>query len=315
MNSESKVRFVEVDANYEGQRLDNFLIRELKGVPKSKIYRILRKGEVRVNKKRSKPSDKLIAGDLVRIPPVRTSPATATVDPGQSLRDLLNRAILFEDDALIVVNKPSGLAVHGGSGLSVGLIESMRAMRNQHDYLELVHRLDRETSGCLIIAKSRGALTRLHEDMRNGEIRKEYLALTEGKWPTHLSEVNAPLQKNQLKSGERIVRVEQEGKASLTYFEVIKRLGSATLVKARLATGRTHQIRVHAQLSGHAILGDDKYGSSDTNREYKKQGLKRLFLHASNLSFIHPLSEERIDIEAALPEDLENILSILGGDA
>lgn len=311
MNAFTKVHFVEIGPNEDGQRLDNFLIRELKGVPKSRIYRLLRKGEVRVNKKRCKPSDRLVAGDQVRIPPIRLSPSSAPASPGQGLQALLKKSILFEDEALLIIDKPSGLAVHGGSGLSLGLIESLRAMRPEKEFLELVHRLDRDTSGCLVLARSRKALVAMHETMRAGEIRKEYLALTNGKWPAKLTSVDAPLRKNQLSSGERIVRVEQDGKQALTHFSVEQRYGKATLVRAKLETGRTHQIRVHAQLSGHSIAGDEKYGDKDDGHYFKAAGLKRLFLHAALLEFRHPVSGDLISIDSTLPPDLQAVLSHL----
>jgi len=302
------VRWVEIGANEDGQRLDNFLLRELKGVPRSRIYRLLRKGEVRVNKKRCKPSDRLVEGDQVRIPPVRMSESSTPVGPSKSLRELLSASILFEDEAVLVINKPSGLAVHGGSGVSAGVIENLRAMRPSEKYLELVHRLDRDTSGCLILARSRPALVQLHESLRQGRVDKYYLALTQGKWPNAVKQVDAPLKKNELSSGERIVRVQQDGKASRTYFEVVQRFSGATLVKAKLDTGRTHQIRVHTQLTGHPILGDDKYGDEEGNARLRKVGLKRLFLHAATVSFIHPISGERITLESPLPSDLNDLL-------
>ena len=299
---------MEIGPNEDGQRLDNFLLRELKGVPRSRIYRLLRKGEVRLNKKRCKPSDRLAEGDQVRIPPVRVSENSQPIGPGQSLRALLNASILFEDDALLVIDKPSGLAVHGGSGISAGVIENLRAMRPDDRFLELVHRLDRDTSGCLILARSRAALVQLHEQLRDGGVDKYYLALTQGKWPNAVKEVNAPLQKNELNSGERIVRVQKDGKASRTYFEIVERFSDSTLVKAKLDTGRTHQIRVHTQLTGHPILGDEKYGDKAENQRLQKMGLKRLFLHAATLSFTHPISGERITLDAPLPADLQNLL-------
>lgn len=311
MTSNPKVRLIEVDQNDEGQRLDNFLMRQLKGVPKSRIYRLLRKGEVRLNKKRCKPSDRLSDGDIVRIPPVRIAENPNAAKPSQDLQSLLKQAILFEDDALLIIDKPSGLAVHGGSGLSIGLIESLRAIRPEKEYLELVHRLDRETSGCLMIARSRKSLVSMHQALRECRVRKEYLALVDGTWPSTLTTVDAPLRKNQLKSGERVVRVEQSGKNAVTHFSVEQRLNDSTLIRAKLETGRTHQIRVHAQLSGHPLAGDDKYGDRERRAFYRSKGLKRLFLHAALLEFDHPLSGETTLIESPLPEDLANILKNL----
>jgi 23S rRNA pseudouridine955/2504/2580 synthase len=242
-----------------GQRLDNFLMVRLKGVPKSAIYRMIRKGEVRVNKGRIKPEYKLQVGDVVRIPPAHTKPVRDNVFVGDSLKMQLEAAILYEDDGLIVINKPSGLAVHGGSGVSLGVIEALRLMRPKQRFLELVHRLDRDTSGCLMVAKKRSVLKKLHEDLRDGRMGKTYLALLWGRWNGLEHRIEAPLRKFHLPSGERVVRVSADGKPSLTLFRQLELYGNATLVEAKPITGRTHQIRVHAQFAGHAIAGDDKY--------------------------------------------------------
>ncbi|WP_036228865.1 23S rRNA pseudouridine(955/2504/2580) synthase RluC [Marinobacterium jannaschii] len=285
----TSVRFVEISHDLEGQRIDNFLRNELKGVPKSLIYRILRKGEIRVNKKRVKPEYRLQGGDLVRIPPVRVAERDAPPPVSQGLTESLEKAILFENNDLIIVNKPSGLAVHGGSGISLGLIEAFRQMRPQAKFLELVHRLDRDTSGCIMIAKKRSALKFMHEALQGSRITKIYNALVVGSWAARAQRVDAPLRKNELKSGERVVRVQPDGKPSLTEFKVLRRFGRrATLIEARPITGRTHQIRVHTQFLGHPIIGDDKYGVDAINREMRDLGFKRLFLHAAELRFPLP---------------------------
>jgi len=307
-NPFSSVTFHSVDEEQAGQRLDNFLIRLLKGVPKSHIYRLLRKGEVRVNKGRVKPDKRLNVGDLIRIAPIRVS-VQGTEVPGSQLRQRLKQCILFEDDALLIINKPSGMAVHGGSGVSFGVIEVLRAEHRQNKYLELAHRLDRDTSGCLILAKSRTALVSIQKAMLNNAIKKYYSTLVKGNWPKGKSTINAPLKKNLLSSGERMVRVDGDGKASITHFKIIEKYSDATLLQVRLETGRTHQIRVHCQFAGQPVAGDNKYGAEDFNQAMRNRGLKRLFLHASHLSFEHPISGDLIDIEAPLPRDLRSFLS------
>lgn len=303
--------FHEVDAEYAGQRLDNFLIRLLKGVPKSRIYRLLRKGEVRVNKGRVKADTRLVEGDVIRIAPIRVSDNTTEGKPGSQMRARLNESILFEDDGLIVIDKPSGLAVHGGSGVSFGVIEGLRADRPEAKFLELVHRLDRDTSGCLMLAKSRAVLINLQKQIQQNQIKKSYQALVKGKWPKGKSTVNAPLKKNTLASGERLVRVDVDGKASITHFSVAKLYQHATLLDIALETGRTHQIRVHCQFSGQSIAGDPKYGDQAFNQLTRASGLKRLFLHANCLEFKHPISNERIKVDAPLPNELQIILDRL----
>ena len=272
-----QVRRLVIDAEQEGQRLDNFLKTQLKGVPKSLIYRIVRKGEVRVNKKRIKPEYKLVAGDEVRIPPVRVAEANELPSARLSSIQALEQQILYEDDVLIVLNKPAGMAVHGGSGLSFGVIEGLRALRPDARFMELVHRLDRDTSGCLMIAKERSALKHLHEQLRLKTMRKQYAALVRGQWQSHVRSINAPLLKNVLQSGERIVRVNPEGKPSETRFHVLKRFADATLVEASPITGRTHQIRVHTAHAGHPIACDDKYGDQLFDQRMRDLGLERLF--------------------------------------
>jgi len=241
--SSVSVKFVDITEDQAGQRIDNFLLAKLKGVPKSRIYRILRKGEVRVNSSRVKPEYKLQGGDKVRIPPVRVAEREAPAGPGPKLQRLLERNVIYEDSVLLVINKPAGLAVHGGSGVSLGLIEALRATRPSHSFLELVHRLDRETSGCLIIAKKRSALRYLQDEMRARRVVKVYQALSTGRWPRGMKRIDMPLLKSELKSGERVVRVNPEGKASVTHFSVLQRFDKATFMEVTLETGRTHQIR------------------------------------------------------------------------
>lgn len=303
-----KVQLVDIGAEQAGQRIDNFLLTRLKGVPKSAIYRMIRKGEVRVNKGRIKPEYKLVEGDSVRVPPARTAQKDeAPAFIGDQLKKLLESAILHEDGGLIVLNKPSGLAVHGGSGVSLGVIEALRVMRPQQKFLELVHRLDRDTSGVLLVAKKRSVLKQLHDDLREGRVHKTYLALLFGRWNGRQHKVEAPLKKFDLASGERVVRVSQEGKSSLTHFTQIRLFDQATLVEANPVTGRTHQIRVHAQFAGHPIAGDDKYISREQNAFFVERGLKRLFLHAFRIEFNNS-EGERVQFEAPLPSELQSVL-------
>ncbi|MFP3923824.1 23S rRNA pseudouridine(955/2504/2580) synthase RluC [Pseudomonas sp. W5-36] len=296
------VRLVEVAPEFAGQRIDNFLITYLKGVPKTLIYRILRKGEVRVNKGRIKPEYKLQAGDVVRVPPVRVPERDEPVPVAQGLLQRLEAAIVHEDKGLIVLNKPAGIAVHGGSGLSFGVIEAFRQLRPDAKELELVHRLDRDTSGLLMIAKKRSTLRHLHEQLRGDGVDKRYMALVRGNWPTAQKQVRAPLLKSNLRSGERMVEVNDEGKEALTLFKVLRRFGDfATMVEARPITGRTHQIRVHALHAGHCIAGDPKYGDEDFSREIRDLGGKRLFLHAYALTVPLPDGGE-LKLEAPVDE-------------
>ena len=303
------VRELVVVQGFSDQRIDNFLQRELKGVPRSYIYRILRKGEVRVNKGRVKPVYRVQTGDIVRIPPVRIT-QTRSETPGQSLLKMLSDRILLEDEHLLVIDKPAGLAVHGGSGLRYGLIEGMRAIRPDCQALELVHRLDRATSGCILIAKKRSILVELHALLRDKHMTKTYWALIQGKWPKKKVGINVPLQKNTLKSGERLVTVHRNGKASLTEFRMLRKGSTASLVEAKPVTGRTHQIRVHAQYAGHPIAGDDKYGEAAFDEQMKNQGLKRLFLHAHTIRF--QLSVGAYAVTAPLDNELQNVLTRLG---
>jgi len=303
------VSTLEVDSGSEGQRVDNFLMRVCKGVPRSHIYRVLRTGEVRVNSARVEATHRLRLGDRVRIPPLRIAAATNKAVPKAARLP----PIVYEDDALLIVDKPSGLAVHGGSGLSFGAIEQFRASRPGLKFLELAHRLDRDTSGLLVLAKKRSALTALHAAFREGRVRKRYLALVRGRWRDDLRRVKLPLRKYVTRSGERRVSVHQEGYESETLFRRERALGAFTLLSAELLTGRTHQIRVQLAHLGCPIAGDDKYGDFELNRTLTRQGLKRMFLHAEVLEFEHPLSGAKLVFRAALPEALAGFLASLAG--
>ena len=292
-----------------GQRIDNFLLTLLKGVPRSRIYRLVRKGEVRVNNKRVRPEYRLCLGDRLRLPPVRAAARPAEIGLPQSLRDDLAGRVLARGAGWLVLDKPSGIAVHGGSGLDLGVIEAARLIWPV-DRVDLVHRLDRETSGCLLIATGRAALVALQAQLRGGGMDKKYLVLVKGRWPRELREVNAPLRKNMLSSGERMVRADATGKAAITHFRVERYLAGHTLLEARLDTGRTHQIRVHCQLMGHPVAGDSKYGDTEDNRELRRLGLKRLFLHAAALEFDDP-EGKRMRCRAPLPEDLDLVVNCL----
>lgn len=306
------VQIIEIEPDFIGQRIDNFLLARLKGVPKSVIYRVLRKGEVRVNKKRIKPEYKLQQDDVVRIPPLTVAAEGEPVSVKLSMVKNLEQHILFEDNDLIVLNKPSGMAVHGGSGLQFGVIEALRALRPLAKHLELVHRLDRDTSGCLLIAKKRSVLTHLHEQLRNKTVEKKYWALVAGDWDNKVRKVTEPLKKNTLQSGERVVRVdEKDGKPSETRFRILQRYQQGTLVEAFPVTGRTHQIRVHTACKGHPIACDDKYGDNTFTAQMQQVGLNRLFLHAKTLSFMHPITETTMRVEAPLDPVLEQALSKL----
>ncbi|WP_299494262.1 23S rRNA pseudouridine(955/2504/2580) synthase RluC [uncultured Shewanella sp.] len=307
------VKLITIDEDHAGQRIDNFLLTHLKGVPKSMIYRIVRKGEVRVNKKRIKPEYKLQDGDIVRVPPVRVSKTDTRPGPSAKLTKVsqLESRIIYEDKFIIVLNKPAGIAVHGGSGVDFGVIEAMRSLRPQQKFLELVHRLDKDTSGVLLIAKKRSALKHLHDQLRYKKMQKDYLALVRGAWQVHDKAVKAPLLKLTLKSGERIVRVNKEGKASETRFKIMQRYSDSTLVQASPVTGRTHQIRVHCQYTGHPIACDDKYSEQKFDDSMREQGLNRLFLHAAKLKFTHPDSAEVMEVKAPLDAVLESTLKKL----
>ena len=304
------VRLLHIEPEDEGQRIDNYLMRQLKGVPRSRIYRILRRGEVRVNRGRIKPGYKLKAGDQIRVPPVRLPAIPDNRLPATGFSDLA-RLILFEDEQLLILNKPAGMAVHGGSGVSQGVIEALRATRPEAHFLELVHRLDRDTSGCLIIAKRRSMLRALHEMMRNGTIEKHYLALVMGQWEGGKRAVDAPLDRNLLRGGERLVRVARDGKPSRTKLKPVSIFNKASLMDISLDTGRTHQIRVHAAHIGHPLAGDQKYGDPSFNQEMKACGLRRLFLHAHSLAFTRPGNDNELHISAPLDAELHGVLECL----
>lgn len=300
---------VEIGERNAGQRVDNYLLAVLKGVPRSRIYRLLRKGEVRVNRRRVRPDYRLAAGDLVRLPPVRSAAPRSDPQVPETLRADLGARILARGRGWLVIDKPAGIAVHGGSGLALGVIEALRVLYPQQS-LDLVHRLDRETSGCLLVASARGVLVDLQAQMRAGRVDKRYRLLVAGRWPRDLREVNAPLRKNTLSSGERMVTADASGKSALTHFRVERYLPGHTLLEARLGTGRTHQIRVHCQLMGYPIAGDAKYGDRDANRALRALGLRRLFLHAAALDFDDPEGGE-VHCRAPLPGDLERLLERL----
>ena len=301
------VKWLVVDEESAGQRLDNFLMRHLKGVPKTHVYRIIRSGEVRINKGRCSADSRVEAGDEVRLPPVRVSEKMAE----KAARPAPAREFppLFEDEHLLAINKPAGVAVHGGSGVSFGVIEQLRQARPQARLLELVHRLDRETSGILLVAKKRSALKHLQDQFRERETGKTYLALVQGEWPARLKVIDQPLHKYLLPDGERRVKVttqdDPDGMRSITLVKVAQRLAGCTLLEVTIKTGRTHQIRVHLASNGHPIAGDDKYGDFEWNKVLQKQGLKRMFLHAWRLQFNHPASGERIALQADLPTELQ----------
>ena len=301
------VRRERVDESVSGQRIDNYLLRICKGVPKSHVYRILRSGEVRVNGGRVAPTYRLAEGDEIRIPPVRLAQAVAGA-PAPAGKPL---PVVYEDDALIVVDKPSGKAVHGGSGVSYGVIEQLRSQRPEARLLELAHRIDRETSGLLIIAKKRSALTALHDMMREGRVEKRYLTLVPGRWANPLQHVKEPLFKYLTPEGERRVRVSGDGKASHSIVRLVRRWSRFSLLEVELMTGRTHQIRVHLAHLGFPLCGDDKYGDFALNKALEAEGLKRMFLHAARLSFAHPLTGEPIALQSELPEELRSFLDHL----
>lgn len=304
-NSFPKVRQVNVSVEEAGQRIDNFLARHLKGVPKSHIYRILRRGEVRVNSGRIRAQYKVCAGDTVRIPPVRV--AAPRANEFKTARRLEN-CILFENSRCLVVNKPSGIAVHGGSGLSYGVIEAIRAERPDALFLELAHRLDRETSGCLVLAKRRSFLRAFQEQLREGLVVKHYLALVSGTWKGGKQTVTAPLRKNVLRGGERMVSVDESGKAAISVFKPVTAYQGATLVDVDLKTGRTHQIRVHGTHIGHPLAGDEKYGDPAFNLRMKQLGLRRMLLHAHYLEFMDTGNGEKVAVSAPLDDELKAVL-------
>ncbi|HJV87017.1 MAG TPA: 23S rRNA pseudouridine(955/2504/2580) synthase RluC [Noviherbaspirillum sp.] len=305
-----QVRLITISGEEADQRIDNYLLRICKGVPKSHIYRVLRSGEVRVNKGRVDQTYRLKEGDVVRVPPVRVAEKSTQVVPGAEF------SILFEDAWLLVIDKPAGVAVHGGSGVSYGVIEQLRAARPEAKFLELVHRLDRETSGILMLAKKRSALTNLHEQIREGQLDKRYLALIHGDWQNARQHVKLPLFKYTTPAGERRVRVQSDGQPSHTVFNLVRRYGAFVLLEAELKTGRTHQIRVHLASSGFPIAGDDKYGDFALNRMLQKSdgpriALKRMFLHAYQITFRHPETGVPVTLKAPLPPECEKFLKSL----
>lgn len=305
----NSVSMVTIGEDGEGQRIDNYLLKRLKGVPKSHVYRILRKGEVRANKKRVDATYRLVLGDVLRIPPVQMA-RREPVSP-QPVTARLASCTIFEDSALLVINKPSGMAVHGGSGISRGVIEQLRLERPELKFLELAHRLDRETSGVLLLAKKRSALVKLHEAMREGGMDKFYYTLVKGAWQDARRHVKLSLFKYLTADGERRVSVREDGQASHTIFTLQKRWQDFSLLEAELKTGRTHQIRVHLAHLGFPIAGDDKYGDFALNKELQRKGLKRMFLHAHKAVIQHPISGEQLTLEAPLPQELEKFLNSL----
>lgn len=313
MNTLSKgnATWQEVDDSAQGQRIDNYLLRILKGVPKSHVYRILRSGEVRVNSRRIEPTYRLQTGDKVRLPPVRTAlpaAAKASLRPGPAF----SGTVLLEDEDLLIVDKPGGIAVHGGSGISRGIIEQLRHARPALRFLELAHRLDRETSGALVLAKKRSALTDIHEQMRLGTVEKHYLTLVIGDWTEKKRAVSLALHKYVTASGERRVVIDEEsGRESITIFRLVRNLPGYSLLDAELKTGRTHQIRVHLAHLGFPIAGDDKYGDFARNKQLSKEGLKRMFLHAASLRLRHPRSGETVRVQAPLAAELQSFLDAL----
>lgn len=319
--SKDSVSLITVAEHEAGQRLDNYLIKILKGVPKSHIHRIIRAGEVRLNKKRCKPDSRIQTGDLLRIPPVRTAEKQRSSENRAQAVPAREFTIIYEDDALLVIDKPAGIAVHGGSGVSFGVIEQIRRARPDARYLELVHRLDKDTSGLLMIAKKRSALVKLHEAIRNDHPKKIYLALGVGKLPNDSFHVKLPLFKYTGAQGEKMVRVSEDGQSAHTIFRVLNRfsddllhqvgLSHLTLVQATLKTGRTHQIRVHLQSQQCPIAGDERYGDYQANKRLQKLGLKRMFLHAAELHLDHPLTGEKLILKAPLPQDLAQFVLML----
>ena len=308
--AQAAARLLTVPDDVAGQRLDNFLLTQLKGAPRTLIYRIVRTGEVRVNKGRIKPDYRLQVGDVVRVPPLRLAPAPETPQPGAGVSRDLDDRMVYQDKGLLVINKPAGLAVHGGSGVAWGLIEALRVLRPEAPFLELVHRLDRDTSGLLMVAEKRSVLRELHGHLRDGHVEKVYVALLVGrlKGPTHY--VSAPLLKTS-QGTERIVRVSSEGKEAQTQFRVIEHIGDTTLVEARPKTGRTHQIRVHAQYLGHPLVGDEKYGNDAINKALRVHGANRLFLHARNLRIRFGTMTEDLYLTCPLEPELEAVLESL----
>lgn len=306
----TSVQHLEVSQDEAGQRLDNYLQKQLAGVPRSRIFRVIRKGEVRVNSKRAAPELRLQLGDRVRVPPVRIEAPPDPGRPGLPLQQAIGRAIVYEDERLLALDKPAGIAVHGGSGVSFGVIEALRALRPQ-EYLELVHRLDRDTSGCLLVARRPAALRTLHALLREGAVEKRYLTLVRGQWSLGAKRIDVPLRTDTRVGGERTVRVAPSGKASVSDFRPVQFFGRiATLMEVTLRTGRTHQIRVHAAHAGHPVAGDDKYGDADFNAEMGALGLHRMFLHSHSVSFSWPQGAD-FSVNTPLPAELGAVIETL----
>lgn len=301
----TSVKYCSISEDQAGQRIDNFLMTKLKGVPKTRIYRLLRKGEVRVNKKRVSPSYKLIEGDEVRLPPLFMAEKAHQAPPSKGTQELLSSRILYEDDNLLIINKPCGMSVHAGSTVRVGVVEALRHLYPKLVNLELAHRLDSETSGCLILAKRKRILREIHELLRQGEVTKIYWTLTQGRWTKAERRVDLPLHKDYRDGGKHVVMVRRDGKRALTEFKPVEEFADSSLVEVKLYTGRTHQIRVHAAHSGHPIAGDDRYGDPEFNKLARQRGLKRMFLHARSIEFTLPSLNQRIAVTAPLDPELE----------
>lgn len=306
------VQQLQVGEPQEDQRLDNFLVARLKGVPKTLIYRIIRKGEVRVNGKRAKPEQRLHVGDVVRVPPLRLAEQGAAATPGKELQGRLRAAIVYEDEHLLVLDKPAGLPVHAGTGMKLGVIEALRAMYPDVPGLELVHRLDKGTSGCLLLAKTGQARRSLMAAFRDHQVAKTYHLIVAGHWPQRLTRVELALQRQEERGGERRVEADPEGKSARTDFRVLQRLGQVgTLMEAQPSTGRTHQIRVHATSQGHPLLGDDKYGTPASERVTRERGIRRLCLHAAALEFLHPATGKLLRVQAPYDAAFNQALELL----
>ena len=307
-SKKTAVHYVKVADEFGGQRLDNYLLRHLKGIPKSHIYRLIRKGEIRINKGRTHPFYRLMQGDSIRIPPVALAHRKKITAPKETLLQWLGSRILYEDQNLIVLNKPSGMSVHGGSTVDLGIIEAFRFLYPKNPHLELAHRLDSETSGCLILAKKRKILKEIHAELRQGNVKKIYWALTKGQWPKPTMTVNLPLLKSYEDNLKHVVKVSSKGKAAQTIFRTLKKFAQASFMEIELKTGRTHQIRVHAMHQHHPIGCDDRYGDREFNKLMKEHGLKRLFLHARSLDFTLPSLDQHIKVIAPLDQELEAVL-------
>lgn len=307
---QTQVQYQVINEDRQGQRLDNFLIASLKGLPKSHIYRIIRKGEVRVNKKRAKPDYRLRTGDIVRLPPLTISERTQINNIPDALLQRFKERVLYESDTLVILNKPIGIPVHGGTEVSLSVIDVARKLWPHSKNIELAHRLDKETSGCLILAKKRSALRIVHSLLREGKVHKKYIVLVKGQWKGGPKVVELALQKNQLQSGERMVFIDEQGKKAKTTFTPLQIFPKVSLLEADIETGRTHQIRVHAASLGHPVVGDEKYGDHDFNKQAKKLGFKRMFLHAHSIEFQWP--EDQKIISVATPLDPEFAKAIEG---